>query len=307
MPFFSVVIAVFNKEHFVRKTIDSVISQTFGDFEIIIVNDGSTDGSLRIIESFKDDRIIVFTTENGGASAARNLGIEKATGKFIAFLDADDYWHPTFLEAMQTSTERFPEMKIHAAAMEVDTGKKVIPPSYSFVQNNDIEVLEFFESSQKDSVLSTSSGVFAKELFSEIGDFDTSIKSGQDTDLWIRMALEYNLAFTNKVLVRYIFEPNSLSKQNHYASKLNFDKFRNLEKENRNLKMFLDLNRFSIAIKAKLNNNYEVFLQLYSEIDKRKLPLKKYILLNLPAFAIRKLIGVKKVLAEAGIGSRVFK
>ncbi len=307
MPFFSVVIPVYNKESFVKKTIESALSQSFEDFEIIIVNDGSTDQSLNILESFKDARIKIFTINNSGASSARNFGIEKSSGKFIAFLDADDYWYPDFLKSMSFSIEKFHDIKIHAAAIEVDTGKKIIASSYSIDQSKDIQVVDYFESSQKESSICTSSAVFAKEVFEEIGNFDTSIKSGQDTDLWIRMGLKYKLAFTSKILARYIFDGKSLSKEKLYASKLNFEKFRELEKENSRLKMFLDLNRFSIAIKAKINDDYKVFLQLYSEIDKSKLPLKKYILLNLPAAALKKLINLKKELAENGIGSSVFK
>lgn len=85
MPKISVVIPLYNKGFIVSKTLESVINQTFIDFEIIIVNDGSTDDSVFMVESFKDERILLFHQENKGAAAARNLGIEKANGKLIAF------------------------------------------------------------------------------------------------------------------------------------------------------------------------------------------------------------------------------
>ena len=96
-PFFSIVIPLYNKEPFIEKTIQSVLDQTFKDFEIIIINDGSTDKSLGEVECLNDERISIFTIINQGVSHARNHGIHKAKGHYIAFLDADDYWESEFL------------------------------------------------------------------------------------------------------------------------------------------------------------------------------------------------------------------
>ena len=109
-PFFSVVIPLFNKEHFIEKTIQSVLNQTLQDFEIIIINDGSTDASLEKVELINDDRISVFTTKNLGVSHARNYGIQKAKGHDIAFLDADDYWESEFLESIKGLIEKYPNV-----------------------------------------------------------------------------------------------------------------------------------------------------------------------------------------------------
>ena len=91
MPKISVVIPLYNKGFIISETLESLLAQTFTDFEIVIVNDGSTDNSFEIVSQFTDSRINLFQQENKGAAAARNLGIEKATGELIAFLDADDY------------------------------------------------------------------------------------------------------------------------------------------------------------------------------------------------------------------------
>jgi len=98
MTNFSVVIPLYNKEKDVLKTIQSVLKQSHSKFEIIIVDDGSTDSSIEIIKNIKDERIRLFSKKNEGVSIARNYGVEKATTEFIAFLDADDYWHPNHLE-----------------------------------------------------------------------------------------------------------------------------------------------------------------------------------------------------------------
>ena len=91
MAIVSIVIPLYNKGFIIHKTIKSVLEQTFTDFEIVIVNDGSTDSSFEIVSKFSDKRILLVQQENKGAAAARNLGIEKATSKLIAFLDADDF------------------------------------------------------------------------------------------------------------------------------------------------------------------------------------------------------------------------
>ena len=98
MALFSVVISVYNKAGHIENTLKSVLAQTVQNFEIIVVNDGSTDSSLDCINAFEDPRIIVYTTTNKGAGAARNFGITKATSPYIALLDGDDYWHPHYLE-----------------------------------------------------------------------------------------------------------------------------------------------------------------------------------------------------------------
>src|SRR5690348_9188230 len=99
--FFSIIVPVYNKENHISDTILSALNQTVGDFELIIVNDGSTDKSLELVQSFSDKRIVVINKPNGGVSLARNIGIKRATGEYISFLDADDFWNRRYLETMQ--------------------------------------------------------------------------------------------------------------------------------------------------------------------------------------------------------------
>ena len=89
MPFFSIIIPLFNKEKFLKATLESVFEQTFSDFEILVINDGSTDKSLEIVESIQHKKIKIYNQKNQGVSAARNLGIEKSTSDYCCFLDAD--------------------------------------------------------------------------------------------------------------------------------------------------------------------------------------------------------------------------
>ena len=112
--FFSVVIPLYNKERFIDCTIKSILAQTFADFEIIVVNDGSTDAGAEIVAAIADSRIRLFNKENSGVSNARNYGIANASGRYIALMDADDRWDVKYLERMHEVILSHPEGRIFA-------------------------------------------------------------------------------------------------------------------------------------------------------------------------------------------------
>ncbi|KAF2516507.1 glycosyltransferase family A protein [Flavobacterium foetidum] len=309
MAFFSIIIPLYNKENFIESTIKSVLAQSYNDFEIIIVNDGSTDKSEEKIKNFNDNRILYFSKENEGVSSARNYGIEKANSDFIAFLDADDYWYPDFLETIFENQKHFPEQKVFSAAIEFETSKKTIQAQYEIAKTaNEVVIVDCFKASLKESVLWTSSSVFHKSVFKEVGNFDPKIKSGQDTDLWIRIGLVYPVVFSRKILARYVHDSASLSKKSDFIyEKMDFTKFETIEKQNPDLKKFLDLNRFSLAVKSKIAGKKELYKKYSRPIDFKNLSLKKKVLLHLPASILRILISFKTFLANIGLSSTVFK
>ena len=308
MPFFSIIIPLFNKENFIEKTLKSVLNQSFVDFEVLIINDGSTDKSKEKVLEFKDSRLHYFYQENGGVSAARNFGIAKAQSEYITFIDADDYWYPNFLQEMFENIGRFPELKVFSAAIEVETSKKVFPSSYSILKTDDCQIVNYFEASFKETAICTSCAVFHKSIFEKTGNFDIQLKSGEDTDLWIRIGLIYPVLFSWKILARYIYDAQSLTK-NHKTTinSLNFSKYSLLESTNTNLKKFLDLNRFSLAIKSKIIGDSERFQVFYRGIDLKNLSLKKRMLLQLPIFLLKPLINLKAFLVTIGLSNSVFK
>lgn len=308
MPFFSIVIPLYNKENFIENTLKSVLNQGFTDFELIIINDGSTDRSEEIVLKFNDNRIHYFTQENQGVSAARNLGIAQAKSNYIAFLDADDYWYPNFLSEMCSMINQFPEQKVFSSAFEIETSNTIIPAQYSIKKSEHCQIVEYFEASLKESCIWTSSAVFHKSVFEKIGTFDVTIKSGQDTDLWIRIGLIYPIVFSNKILARYSFDDKSLSKTKmKFQDKFNFEKFAIAELSNCNLKKFLDYNRFSLAIKCKLNDDIENFRGYQQKINYKNISIKKRILLNLPSFILKMLIRFNLILVKLGLSHSVFK
>ena len=308
MAFFSIIIPLYNKENFIENTLKSVLDQIFTDFEIIIINDGSTDNSHEKVLKFNDSRIQYFYKENEGVSVARNYGISKVKSNYITFIDADDYWYPDFLKIMHNNIESFPEQKVFSAAIEVEILKRIIPSQYSIKKTGDLELVNYFKASKKQTAICTSCAVFHKSIFNEIGNFDPKIKSGQDTDLWIRIGLKYTVLFSWKILARYVHDEHSLSKNSSLLnSKMNFSKFTEDEKTNPDLKYFLDLNRFSLAIKSKLISNNSLYNYYYNGIDLKNISPKKRILLTLPSSVLKFLIIINLKLVQLGIGSSVFK
>jgi glycosyltransferase involved in cell wall biosynthesis len=308
MPFFTVIIPLFNKENFIESTLKSVLNQSFINFEVFIINDGSTDKSEGKVLEFKDKRIRYFYKENEGVSSARNFGIHKANSEYLAFIDADDYWYPNFLQEMFDSINRFPDLKVFSGAIEVETSKRIIRSRYSIVKTADYQIVNYFDASFKETVLCSSCVVFHKSVFEKAENFDTQLKSGEDTDMWIRIGLNYPIFFSWKVLARYVYDVQSLSK-NHKTTidSFDFSKYISLEKTNPGLKKFMDLNRFSLAIKSKIIRDKDNFHKFYKAIDLENLSLKKRILLKLPVYIVKPLIDFKTLLANLGLGNSVFK
>jgi len=116
MAFISVIIPLYNKEQFIKATLLSVLNQTFTDFEVLLINDGSTDSSVDIVSSFDDKRIRLYSTENKAVSHARNYGVSKSTSDLIAFLDADDLWEFNHLENLHNLYTSFPKCGLYATA-----------------------------------------------------------------------------------------------------------------------------------------------------------------------------------------------
>ena len=119
MPFFSIIIPLYNKEKFIENTIQSALNQTFLDFELIVVSDGSTDRSLELVKAFKDQRIKIYTIRNGGVSKARNFGIQKASTNLIVLLDADDLWKSNHLEELYNLRKAHPNCGLYAMGLSL--------------------------------------------------------------------------------------------------------------------------------------------------------------------------------------------
>ncbi|ARN77628.1 hypothetical protein BST97_06265 [Nonlabens spongiae] len=286
-PFFSVAIAVYNKEKYIVETMESVLAQDFDDFEVVVVDDGSTDRSMELIKNMKNDRIRIFTQENQGASAARNHAIAKCSGKYIALIDADDLWTQHHLSDIKELIQTFPEAQLFATHYEV-----MYTPHYKVEANYSVEISkrtvmidDYFAGSMQRSLITSSSVAFTREAFEKAGKFAPDIKSGEDTDLWIRLTLEYPLAFHLRNSTTYrSFAENNLTSQLlvEESSKL-LNKYKEQEQSNPSLQKFMNMNRFAVAIYAKLGSNDKIFRLILPEISKEDLNFTQRLLLKMPS------------------------
>lgn len=308
MPFFSVIIALYNKEKFVKNTIKSVLAQHFSDFELIVVNDGSTDASEAKVLSFSDSRLRYFSKPNEGVAATRNFGISKATADFICFLDADDYWYPEFLEVMHRYIGQLPDQKVFTCGVQIETEKSSFPAQYSVAKTGDYEIVNYFEASSKKSIIWTSGVALHRSVLETVGVFDEQVKKGEDTELWMRIGLQFPVVFIWQILARYVYDNQSISRGYHYFfEEYTFTKYEALERENPLLKKFMDLNRFSACIKCKIIGNSPRAEELFRQIDAQNLNWKKRILVRLPAGILKILIRLKAVMADSGLVNSVFR
>ena len=233
---FSVIIPLYNKAPYIRKALESVLAQTYTDYELIIVDDGSTDGSFTIAKQFIDERLKIKGSEdevrgyrlkvkgeensgaetngyklspinyklirqaNSGVSAARNAGVAQAHAEYIASLDADDWWEPTYLERMAQLIEDYPEAGLYASNYYyhkdgVNIIKVDIPTGYFNYPK------EYFKNFAMP--VWTGATMIPRKVYDEMGGFPFGIKLGEDFLLWSKIALHYPVAFLNEPLAYY--------------------------------------------------------------------------------------------------------
>jgi glycosyltransferase involved in cell wall biosynthesis len=217
----SVIIPLYNKEEFITKTVRSVLGQSYAYFELIIVNDGSTDGSLAVALAFDDSRIKVISTENSGVSIARNTGINAAEYSWVAFLDADDWWDPTFLEEMTKAIKIYPEHKLFAGGRSRIFDSKIERYENEFLPDDGMtDIVNYYKVISKFLPLINSSNVIInKELFKTAGYFRQGQKKHEDHDLWLRLCVNEPVVFINRQLSFYLkAQPGSASTL-YYGSK----------------------------------------------------------------------------------------
>lgn len=306
---FSVVITVFNKEKYIADTLKSVLAQTFTDFEIIILNDGSTDNSEAEILKFKDPRIRYFSQKNEGAAAARNAAIKKANSEYIALLDADDYWYPFYLEEQKKSIKAFPDESIFATATQIKSNGKLFDNKYSVNALLELPAtVNYFKGSFLSSLLHSSAMVTHKRVFDKVGKYNENIKSGEDTDLYIRIGLAYSIVFSGRICAIYIIRKNSLFQTTKsIADKANFEAYEIFEKENPDLKKFLDLNRYSLCILAKMEGDKEAFKKISKKINSENLSKKQQFLLRQNKTILKYMMKTKNGLEKLGLRLGTFK
>lgn len=213
----SVVIPLYNKEQSIASTLQTVLKQTYQDFEIVIVNDGSTDHSVEEVAKVPDPRIRLIHQSNAGVSAARNRGIAEARGEFVAFLDADDEWNPDYLKTQYKLTQKYPECSVFACNYEFkDAQGKVTPTIIRILpfKGEDGILSNYFEvASCSHPPLWTSAVMVKKNAIQSIGGFPIGIKSGEDLLTWARLAVNGKIAYAKQAYAVFNVEGYSISEK----------------------------------------------------------------------------------------------
>ena len=219
-PKLSVIIPLYNKAPYIRKALDSVFAQTYTDYELIVVDDGSSDNSLAVAKQCITDRcavdrctvdrhdgcrsalpVEIIEQANSGVSAARNNGVAASSGDYLAFLDADDWWEPAFLEKMAQLIEDYPEAGLYAS------NYMYYKPGKTRVAVNNIETGYFnypkayYEG--REMPIWTGATMISRRVMDEMGGFPLGIKLGEDFLLWAKIAMQYKVAFLNEPLAWY--------------------------------------------------------------------------------------------------------
>ena len=211
---FSIVIPLYNKELSIIGTIQSVLCQTFNQFELIVVNDGSEDDSIIIVRSFEDSRIRLISKKNGGVCSARNHGIRAAKYDYIALLDADDIWDKDYLLEQKKMIEDFPEAAMWGINFaETENGKLIrelhtgLPKGYRGIVEDYFGLAE--EKGRVSDLFCSSSVVIRKTAFEKAGMFDERLKYSEDIDMWFRIIANFPVAFYDRYMAFYQYDADN--------------------------------------------------------------------------------------------------
>lgn len=228
-PTVSVVIPTYNNGHLIREALDSVISQTFRDHEIVVIDDGSTDDTRAVLSDY-DGRIRYHYQENQGLAVARNVGLQLARGRYVTYLDADDVWFPRNLEIKAEVLGRFPDLGgvfsefciFDAQGVRHPRGTKELFPFFQrtgrdfkdifphtdSLERSDGHALTVYRGQVFDQLflgnfILPSSMVFNRAFALEVGEFRPHLRTQQDYEYWLRYSRRHPLAFVDEVLVKY--------------------------------------------------------------------------------------------------------
>ena len=217
-PRVSVVIPTFNRATLVERAIDSVLGQTHSAFEIIVVDDGSTDNTSATLRNKYSDKLVVFQQSNRGVSAARNVGIAHATGNWIALLDSDDEWLPSKLAQQLALIKNHTDCLLcHTDEIWIRSGVRVNAMNKHKKSGGDI-----YQQCLPLCAISPSSVIFQKQLLDDVGNFDETLPACEDYDLWLRICAQHKVHYLDqKLLVKYGGHEDQLSRK-HWG----MDRFR---------------------------------------------------------------------------------
>ena len=208
----SIVIPAYNYAHYLPEAIASLLAQTYADFELIVVDDGSKDATREVVTGYRDPRVRYVWQENAGLSAARNTGVREARHAFVGFLDADDCWEPGLLARVMAQFATLPPeygAVATAARRMAQDGRILSGNHFSFGGDGEIQARDFCLRNRPMS----SSIILRREVFAKCGGFDTTLRSSEDRDMWLRLTTAgWRFWFIDEPLARIRRHPFNMSK-----------------------------------------------------------------------------------------------
>ncbi len=218
MPTISVVIPAYNAEKTILETIESVRQQTFTDFELIVIDDGSSDHTAELINAIADDRLRLFSYENGGLSIARNRGIDRASGEFIAFLDADDLWTPDKLELQLEALQKHPDAGgAYSWTIHMSQDGKMINDGGSVHFEGNV----YSELLVSNFLTNGSNPLIRRTAIESVSGFDPALASAEDWEYWLRLAAQWSFVRVPKRQIFYRHSSTSMSNKVDVTEKYN--------------------------------------------------------------------------------------
>jgi len=282
---FSIIIPLYNKEEYIQNAINSILNQRFKQFEIIVVDDGSTDDSYNalLMTGIKKADHTIIQQQNAGVSTARNSGAKLAKYPYLAFLDADDWWHEDYLMEMSELIQANPEAGLYSSSYFKVKNNQFFPAKIGVEDNFTAGLINYPQVYAKTFWMPVWTGacIVKLDVFNEFAGFKAQLKLGEDFDLWIRIALKYPVAFVNKTLAYYnqdvmadtravveekIYEPHT-----HFIFNLDYlDQYDNQT----DVKKLLDILRVYTLLRYRLNGKYKK--EVNREINKVDFSSQKF-------------------------------
>lgn len=284
--FFTVIIPAYNAEKFIMRSINSVLQQSFQNFEVIVVNDGSNDNTLGILKSLNDNKVRIINQDNKGVSVARNVGIEASVGEFICFLDADDEFLPNHFNVLLDMIKKYPDKDFFATRFCMS--KRDNPDSVEKINVTnttafyDDFVREMIKESEK---ICTGCVCIRRKMFEIYGTFVPGVKLGEDTDMWERIYVHTGVVFGDHITLKRNRDGSEATKI--YTRRFEVDPLNRMEMfmkdktiDPRIKKSLIVKNEYTKVQVVRSNllvgNKRKAWVQL-KNVQKKYIPLERYI------------------------------